>query len=276
MSCTNWSSAMRAAGRCSPACSPAASANERSFSASTVVNVASKLRFAGLVATTPGTGYQVRSGHESPDETDATLKNVSASRPSWAASCEPSARPSSDTKSMRLFASFAAMPMVGPPTWNTWPAIGSTSSAASATASSSPPSMNVSVPAVAPAMPPETGESTKRKPRAAEVSWQNRDVSTSTVDVSSSSAVLGAVAQTPPAPPSTSRTCSPRGSDVNTASAPATASAMDSTTCTPRPRRLIGTPGRDRPRARRAPREQVALKRKKKKKKKQKIYIYIY
>ncbi len=48
--------------------------------------------------------------------------------------------------------------------------------------------MNVRVPAFAPAMPPETGESTKRKPRAADASWQNREVSTSTVDVSSSSA----------------------------------------------------------------------------------------
>ena len=72
--------------------------------------------------------------------------------------------------SMRLFASFAAMPDVGPPTTNTCPAIGCTSAAASEVASSSPPSMNVSVPAWAPAMPPETGASTKRMPRASAAS----------------------------------------------------------------------------------------------------------
>jgi hypothetical protein len=65
---------------------------------------------------------------------------------------------------MRLFASLAAMPIVGPPTAKTWPAIGSTSAVASCTSASSPPSMNVSVPAAAPAMPPETGASTNRKP----------------------------------------------------------------------------------------------------------------
>ena len=102
---------------------------------------------------------------------------------------------------MRLFASFAAMPIVGPPSSNTCPAIGSTSGTARCTASASPPSMKVRLPAAAPAMPPEMGESTNANPRAADVSWQNLDVATSTVDVSSSSAPAGAVAQMPASPP---------------------------------------------------------------------------
>jgi hypothetical protein len=143
----------------------------------------------------------VRNGQESPDETEATEKNLCGSRPSDAASCAPSATPSSDTKSMRLFASFAAMPIVGPPSSKTCPAIGSTRPVASARAAASPPSMNVSVPASAPAIPPEMGESTKRNPRASDSSWQNRDVTTSTVEVSSRSAEAGAVAHTPPSAP---------------------------------------------------------------------------
>ena len=57
--------------------------------------------------------------------------------------------------------------------------------------------MNARVAADAPLMPPETGASTNRKPRLADSSWQKREVSTSTVELSASSVSVLAVAQMP-------------------------------------------------------------------------------
>ena len=101
-----------------------------------MANVASKLRFAADDSTTPGTGYQVRTAHESADETRAMSQNVCGSMPRLDASCDPSEAATSEMKSIMLFASFAAMPCVAPPTAKTLPAIGSTSDFASATSAS--------------------------------------------------------------------------------------------------------------------------------------------
>ena len=58
--------------------------------------------------------------------------------------------------------------------------------------------MKVSVPASAPATPPETGASSMAKPRAAAEAAIVREVSTSIVEQSTSSAEGFAAAKTPP------------------------------------------------------------------------------
>src|SRR5919107_581943 len=53
-----------------PVSSAALMASPMSLFASSVVKVGAKSLFEAAVETTPGTGYQVRSAHESPEETD--------------------------------------------------------------------------------------------------------------------------------------------------------------------------------------------------------------
>ena len=104
-------------------------------------------------------------------------------------------------KSIMLLTSFAAIPAPASPQAMTLPAIGSTISAARATSSGAPPSMKVSVPASAPAVPPEIGASTKVSPRASASLWHQREVSTSTVEVSMSTVDASACAKIPSSPP---------------------------------------------------------------------------
>ena len=68
------------------------------------------------------------------------------------------------------------------------PAIGSSTGRARSTASSSPPTMNASVPAVAPLTPPDTGASSWAKPCSAACALMARASSTEMVEVSMNSA----------------------------------------------------------------------------------------
>ena len=69
----------------------------------------------------------------------------------------------------KLFSAFMAWPLPGPPTSNSRvPIFGSTGFAA-ATAAASPPIMIASEPSVARGTPPDTGASTKARPRCGEV-----------------------------------------------------------------------------------------------------------
>ena len=66
-----------------------------------------------------------------------------------------------------LFTILADCPMPGPPVCTIRPSMGVMTCSARATVSLSPPIMNVSVPAAAPLIPPETGASTNAKPFSA-------------------------------------------------------------------------------------------------------------
>ena len=98
---------------------------------------------------------------------------------------------------------------------------------AASKSASSPPTIKVRVPALAPATPPETGASIQRMPRAFAASPTWRADATSMVEQSTTRAPAGKAASRscPPLPASQSaRTCSPAGSMLMTTSQSATAS----------------------------------------------------
>ena len=196
-------------------------------------NVASKLWFAAAESVIPGTGYQVCRAHELPEETEAISQKTLGSRPSRSASTEPSEHASRQMNSIMLFTIFAACPVPAAPVWTTRPAMGCTISSARRACCSSPPIMNVRVPAAAPLIPPDTGASTNAKPASAAARCSSSAVATSMVELSTRSASFGARASTPSSPRYTARECSPLGSMVMTTSAPSSASFMVRNVCTP-------------------------------------------
>ncbi|OIQ69670.1 hypothetical protein GALL_487280 [mine drainage metagenome] len=99
-----------------------------------------------------------------------------------------------------------------------------------AKASSEPPTMKVSVPAVAPPVPPETGASSAPRPAACARSATARAESTSTVEQSHSTAPLRIAGITSAA---TARRIAPFGSMVITTFAPRAASAALAALVTP-------------------------------------------
>src|SRR5688572_6660417 len=97
-------------------------------------------------------------------------------------------------------------------------------------ASSEPPAMKVSVALRAPAVPPETGASSDGQPRSSAMACDLRALATSMVELSMRS-VPGWTTSRSSA--QTDRTCSPAGSIVMTASAPARVSVAEAATTTP-------------------------------------------
>jgi hypothetical protein len=101
---------------------------------------------------------------------------------------------------------------------------------ARANASAEPPAMKVSVAALAPLTPPETGASSESWPRSPASAWALRALSTSMVELSMTSApacTAGTMSL------QTDSTCLPAGSMVTTTSASATASRAEPATLTP-------------------------------------------
>src|SRR5580698_4902600 len=129
----------------------------------------------------------------------------------------------------------AAWPLPGPPRCTSLSPSASRTGRARSTAASLPPIMKVSVPAAAPATPPETGASRYCRPFAAAAACRSLVVATSMEDESITSAPAGSRARAAPAPVSTSRTMAPFGSIVRKTSAPSAAAATESTISTPRP-----------------------------------------
>src|SRR5512139_3328127 len=115
---------------------------------------------------------------------------------------------------------FAAWPAPAPPQCTIFLPIFSSTGFAAANALSSPPHMKVSVAALAPPVPPETGASTDSTPcfSASVCAW--RALSTSMVELSMISAPLAMAGTTSF---QTDSTCLPAGSMVTTTSAPFTA-----------------------------------------------------
>ncbi|MDR8763926.1 hypothetical protein FEP90_05652 [Burkholderia multivorans] len=120
----------------------------------------------------------------------------------------PSATPSaiaSDTPiieipSSRLLQSFAIWPVPVPPQWTTCLPIASSTGRICSNSAGSAPTMNVSVPACAPPVPPDTGASASRQSRCAAASASVRTVSGSIVLQSISHALPRAPASTPFSP----------------------------------------------------------------------------
>ena len=90
--------------------------------------------------------------------------------------------------SSMLLQILAAWPLPGPPAWITALPMAARIGWALAKAASVPPTMKVSVPPLAAAMPPETGASTISNPAVAAASLTRRAVATSIVEQSSNSA----------------------------------------------------------------------------------------
>lgn len=140
----------------------------------------------------------------------------------------------------------AACPAPAAPQWNTFLPIAFSSGSAFAKAASAPPAMKVSVPALAPPVPPETGASTDRQPCASARAWALRALSTSTVEESISSVPAGSAAASCV---QTSTTCRPAGSMVMTTSAPSAAARAEPATVIPSARAASSEAGtRSKPR----------------------------
>src|SRR4029077_10972769 len=99
-----------------------------------------------------------------------------------------------------------------------------------ANASAEPPTMKVSVAALAPPTPPETGASSAATPRSAAIAWTARALATSIVEQSMKSAPLRAAGSTSA---HTERTCSPAGSMGTTISESCVACRAAATISTP-------------------------------------------
>src|SRR6187401_3025687 len=99
-----------------------------------------------------------------PDDFDAMSNSFCLSRPSFSASTKASPTAIIDTPKIMLLQIFAACPALASPQCTILPAIGCSTGSASAKASCDPPAIKVSVPAAAPAVPPDTGASTDSNP----------------------------------------------------------------------------------------------------------------
>ena len=89
--------------------------------------------------------------------------------------------------SIMLLQIFTACPAPGPPAWKMFLPIASSTDLPRAKASSVPPTMKVSVPFCAPAVPPETGASSIASPAVSAAAVTVRALSTSMVEQSISS-----------------------------------------------------------------------------------------
>ena len=92
---------------------------------------------------------------------------------------------------------FAAWPLPEGPAWITVLPIASSSGLAHVNAASAPPTMNVSVPACAPATPPDTGASSIARPLPCAAAATSRALSTSMVEQSISNVVDCTASSTP-------------------------------------------------------------------------------
>ena len=147
-----------------------------------------KSLLAGDVGTGPGTGQFVCTAQQLPVAPVMTSNSDCAGSPSFSASTKASPMAICCTANTMLLHNLAACPAPDAPQWIILPARGSSTGVARANADSSPPTMNASVPAVAPLMPPDTGASIWASPRSVACALTARASSTEIVDVSISSA----------------------------------------------------------------------------------------
>ncbi len=138
----------------------------------------------------------------------------------------------------RLLTSLATLPAPGPPTWSRLALMASSTGMARARCPASPPIIMVSVPASAPAGPPETGASMKPSPFSAARAARRRETPASEVEVSTKTAPAGALARNPSGASTTFATTSAVGSEAMTTSLAAKRSAR------PRATTPFASPGR--------------------------------
>src|SRR6202008_3135003 len=99
-----------------------------------------------------------------PEEVEATSKSAWCDRPSFSASAKASPTPIMEMPRIMLLQILAACPAPAPPQCTIFLPMFSSTGLAAANALSSPPHMKVSVAALAPPVPPETGASTDNTP----------------------------------------------------------------------------------------------------------------
>mmetsp|Transcript_42774 Transcript_42774/g.108194 ORF Transcript_42774/g.108194 Transcript_42774/m.108194 type:complete len:239 (+) Transcript_42774:234-950(+) len=146
-------------------CSAAAMASPRSLSIRELPKPPSYSRDAGTPSITPGQGLLVWELQHAAVELLKMSERSFGSSPRRRPMARPSEMPAIWIASTRLLHSLAAWPLPDGPQWTTrFPMTASTGSAA-AMASCLPPHMKVSVPAAAPATPPDTGASIMRGAR---------------------------------------------------------------------------------------------------------------
>ena len=140
-----------------------ASASGRSSSPSACPRSFSRLRTVKPGRWSPAStrGKWLRSCHESPVAPMTTSRASAGSRPARWPAPRASAVPAAITATSRLLTSLATRPRPTSPQWvrRSGSPMASSAGAARASAPASPPHMNASVPAAAPAGPPLTGQS---------------------------------------------------------------------------------------------------------------------
>ncbi len=149
--------------------------------------------FAGDVGTGPGTGQLVVRAQHWPDAVEATSNSAWLVNPSFSPNTNASLTATMEMPRIMLLQSFAACPLPPGPQWTTLRPMTSRNGVAAATSASGPPTMKVSVPAVAPPTPPDTGASTARCPAPVAISAAARASATSMVDESTNSVSGSAV-----------------------------------------------------------------------------------
>src|SRR6478672_397014 len=159
--------------------------------------------------------------------------NTLGSMPSFAASVMPSEVAIISMASIMLLQIFATCPLPIPPQWTMFLPMACSTALVNSKSFASPPTMKVSVPASAPATPPDTGASTMGQPFAFASIATSRAVSGSMVEESMSGVPGAAPFNTPYSPRYTERTWGEEGSIVITSSTPRAHSAAEVATSQP-------------------------------------------
>src|SRR6056297_2795814 len=170
----------------------------------------------------PGAGQYVVIDQLCPEDVETTSNIACRSSPSLSASAKASQVTIMVAPRIMLLQILADCPFPAGPQYTAFCPMISKSSEAVLNPASSPPTMKVSVPAVAPPTPPDTGASSAESPASSACAATSRALSTSTVEQSSSTAPASIAGITSSA---TARRILPLGSMVMTTCASRAASA---------------------------------------------------
>src|SRR5574343_1326943 len=188
---------------------------------------------AGAVSITPGNGLYFSSAQLPPELRRMISLSTLGSRPLSTPRAIASLVPAIRMPSSMLLQILAVWPAPTLPAWKMLAPIFSSRGRARSSWASLPPTMKVSVPAMAPPVPPETGASMKSMPAASAALATFWLVAAAIVELSITSVPLAMLASRLPLPRNRPSTCWLAGSMVMTASAPCTASCALAAPCRP-------------------------------------------
>src|SRR5471032_3303465 len=171
----------------------------------------------------PGHGLYISELQQRPVELLMIPANTPVSIPSASPKAMASLTPTMEIASSRLLQILAICPVPTSPQWTMLRPICANTGCRVANSSGVAPTIKVSVPAVAPPVPPETGASAMATPCLAAAAATSRAVCGSMVLQSTAGTPLPIPASTPSSPSQTLRTCTAAGSMVITSSAPSAA-----------------------------------------------------